>query len=96
MFPVVLLPVVWLAIVIFPEVLLPVVILPVVQLPGQSTNKPYFQIEGDWNLIEYMSSFDGKPVPPHNPYLCPESRLVFEPSRDGQKMNISQVNRDLT
>ena len=47
------------------------------------------QIEGDWNLIEYYTSFDGKPFPPHSPYLCPESRMVFNP--EGSKMNISQV-----
>ena len=48
------------------------------------------QIEGDWNLIEYLTSFDGKPFPPHAPYLCPESKMVFEPK--GKKMNISQVS----
>ena len=49
------------------------------------------QIEGDWNLIEYYTSFDGKPFPPHSPYLCPESRMVFNPDVEGSKMNISQV-----
>ncbi len=48
-------------------------------------------IEGDWHLIEYMASFDGKPFPPHTPYLCPESKVVFTPSRSGNKMNVSQV-----
>ena len=47
-------------------------------------------IEGDWSLVEYHTSFGGKPFPPHSPYLCPESRVVITP--DGAaKMNVSQV-----
>lgn len=47
------------------------------------------KIAGDWNLIEYHTSFDGKPIPPHTPYLCPEARMSFEPR--GSMVNISQV-----
>ena len=48
------------------------------------------EIEGDWHLVEYIASFDGKPVPPHTPYLCPESKMVFTPG-NGNAMNVSQV-----
>lgn len=48
-------------------------------------------IEGDWSLVEYHTSFGGKPFPPHSPYLCPESRVVITP--DGAaKMNVSQLS----
>ncbi len=50
------------------------------------------QIEGDWNLIEYMASFDGKPFPPHSPFLCPESKIVFGPA--GLGINISVGNKN--
>ena len=46
-------------------------------------------IAGDWSLVEYHTSFGGKPFPPHSPYLCPESRIVITPQ--GKKMNVSQV-----
>lgn len=58
------------------------------------------QIEGDWNLVEYMTSFDGKPFPPHSPYLCPESKVVVSPAQiggrrggagGGMRVNFTQV-----
>ena len=36
-------------------------------------------IAGDWSLVEYHTSFGGKPFPPHSPYLCQESRIVITP-----------------
>ena len=42
-------------------------------------------------MVEYMTSYDGKPFPPHSPYLCPEARMVFTPAYGGVKMNVSQV-----
>ena len=30
------------------------------------------EIEGDWFLVEYVNSHDGKPIGAHTPYLCPE------------------------
>ncbi len=41
-----------------------------------------------------MASFDGKPFPPHSPYLCPESKVVFGPARATTKtrFNVSQVS----
>ena len=50
-----------------------------------------FQIAGDWTLVEYITSMDGKPFPPHSPYLCPESKIKFGPIKDG-KFNTSQVH----
>ena len=52
-------------------------------------------VEGDWSLVEYHTSFGGKPFPPHSPYLCPESRVVI--TTDGAaKMNVSQAKQYLT
>eukprot|EP00095_Tigriopus_kingsejongensis_P010968 maker-scaffold270_size230592-snap-gene-0.10 protein:Tk10968 transcript:maker-scaffold270_size230592-snap-gene-0.10-mRNA-1 annotation:"hypothetical protein CAPTEDRAFT_218451" len=51
-------------------------------------------IEGDWNLVEHMTSFDGKPFPPHSPYLCPESKMVWTPNFEGNGMNTSQIEGD--
>ena len=50
-----------------------------------------FKIKGDWNLIEYITSVDGKPWPPHAPYLCPEQRMSVTIDSGKKKMNISQV-----
>ena len=41
-------------------------------------------------LNEYITSVDGKPFPPHAPYLCPESLMKFSQAKNG-KFNISQV-----
>jgi hypothetical protein len=30
------------------------------------------EVEGDWFLVEYVNSHDGKPIGAHTPYLCPE------------------------
>ena len=30
------------------------------------------EVEGDWYLVEYVNSHDGKPTGAHTPYLCPE------------------------
>ena len=30
------------------------------------------EIGGDWYLVEYVNSHDGKPTGAHTPYLCPE------------------------
>ena len=49
------------------------------------------QIKGDWNLIEYITSVDGKPWPPHAPYLCPEQRMSVTIDAATKRMNISQV-----
>merc|ERR1711872_216666 len=49
-------------------------------------------IKGDWYLIEYVNSHDGKPIGPNTPYLCPEARWQFEPSAGGKSMNISQIS----
>ncbi len=49
----------------------------------------FLQISGSWYLVEYITSMDGKPFPPHSPYLCPESKMIFSPGTN--KMNISQV-----
>ncbi|TRY80908.1 hypothetical protein TCAL_16791 [Tigriopus californicus] len=49
-------------------------------------------LNGNWSLVEYIASFDGKPIPPHNPYLCPESRMVWSPNANMDGMNVSQVS----
>ncbi len=33
------------------------------------------EVEGDWFLVEYVNSHDGKPIGAHTPYLCPEVAL---------------------
>ena len=53
--------------------------------------KSFFKITGDWILHEYIASADGKPYPPHHPFLCPESMMKFSEVKDG-KFNVSQVN----
>ena len=53
--------------------------------------KWFFKITGDWILHEYIASADGKPYPPHHPFLCPESMMKFSEVKDG-KFNVSQVN----
>jgi len=50
------------------------------------------KIKGDWNLIEYITSVDGKPWPPHAPYLCPEQRMSVTIDSGKKKMNISQLS----
>ena len=49
-------------------------------------------MKGDWNLIEYITSVDGKPFPPHAPYLCPEQRMSFTIDAEKRRMNISQAS----
>ena len=44
-------------------------------------------------LNEYITSVDGKPFPPHAPYLCPESLMKFSQAKNG-KFNISQVPKE--
>jgi len=34
------------------------------------------EMEGDWFLIEYVNSHDGKPIGAHTPYLCPEVNKI--------------------
>ena len=41
-------------------------------------------------LNEYITSVDGKPFPPHAPYLCPESLMKFSAAKNG-RFNVSQV-----
>ena len=48
------------------------------------------QIAGSWYLVEYITSMDGKPFPPHSPYLCPEAKMIFTPGPS--RMNITQVS----
>jgi len=48
-------------------------------------------ITGDWILHEYIASADGKPYPPHHPFLCPESMMKFSEVKDG-KFNVSQIS----
>jgi len=51
------------------------------------------EIEGDWFLVEYVNSHDGKPVGAHTPYLCPEARMSFSPSPSNPaRMNVSQLS----
>ena len=50
------------------------------------------KMKGDWNLIEYITSVDGKPFPPHAPYLCPEQRMSFTIDAEKRRMNISQAS----
>jgi len=50
------------------------------------------EIEGDWYLIEYINSHDGKPTGAHTPYLCPEARMTFDPVNGEGKVNISQLS----
>merc|ERR1711973_212595 len=49
------------------------------------------EISGDWVLNEYITSVDGKPFPPHAPYLCPESLMKFSTAKNG-RFNVSQVS----
>merc|ERR1711962_89571 len=49
------------------------------------------EISGDWVLNEYITSVDGKPFPPHAPYLCPESLMKFSAAKNG-RFNVSQVS----
>ena len=42
-------------------------------------------------MIEYITSVDGKPFPPHAPYLCPEQRMAVTIDSEKKRMNISQV-----
>jgi len=49
-------------------------------------------IKGDWYLIEYVNSHDGKPIGPNTPYLCPEARWQVQPGAGGNTMNISQIS----
>ena len=53
------------------------------------------QISGDWVLNEYITSVDGKPFPPHAPYLCPESLMKFSQAKNG-KFNVSQASSNYT
>merc|ERR1711872_1144382 len=50
------------------------------------------EIEGDWYLIEYINSHDGKPTGAHTPYLCPEARGTIDPLVSEKKMNVSQLS----
>jgi len=50
------------------------------------------EMEGDWFLVEYVNSHDGKPVGAHAPYLCPEARIEILPAVGGGKMNVSQLS----
>ncbi|XP_023344759.1 uncharacterized protein LOC111713991 [Eurytemora carolleeae] len=50
------------------------------------------EMEGDWFLIEYVNSHDGKPIGAHTPYLCPEARMTFDPVLGEPKLNISQIS----
>jgi len=50
------------------------------------------EVKGDWFLVEYVNSHDGKPVGAHTPYLCPEARMTFKPSLSENKLNISQLS----
>lgn len=52
------------------------------------------EIEGDWFLIEYVNSHDGKPTGAHTPYLCPEARITIDPASatTDKRMNISQMS----
>lgn len=50
------------------------------------------EIKGNWTLVEYITSVDGKPFPPHAPYLCPEARMVITPDGSNNKLNMSQVS----
>jgi len=50
------------------------------------------EMEGDWYLIEYVNSHDGKPTGAHTPYLCPESRITFDPEVGEKSMNVSQLS----
>ena len=49
------------------------------------------KIKGDWNLIEYITSVDGKPFPPHAPYLCPEQRMSVTIDAATKRMNIQET-----
>ena len=42
----------------------------VVQVPTVEVSMQ--DVKGDWFLVEYVNSHDGKPVGAHTPYLCPE------------------------
>merc|ERR1712098_472064 len=50
------------------------------------------EVAGDWYLVEYVNSHDGKPTGAHTPYLCPESRMQFEARPGEGKLNISQLS----
>jgi len=50
------------------------------------------EMEGNWYLIEYVNSHDGKPTGAHTPYICPESRITINPDISLQSMNISQLS----
>jgi len=50
------------------------------------------EIEGDWFLVEYVNSHDGKPTGAHTPYLCPEARMTIDPMLAEKKMNVSQLS----
>jgi len=50
------------------------------------------EMKGDWFLIEYVNSHDGKPTGAHTPYLCPEARMTFDPVTAEKKMNVSQLS----
>jgi len=50
------------------------------------------EIEGDWYLVEYVNSHDGKPTGAHTPYLCPEARVTIDPLVSEKKMNVSQLS----
>jgi hypothetical protein len=50
------------------------------------------EMEGDWYLVEYVNSHDGKPIGPHTPYLCPEARISIDPTISTKKMNVSQIS----
>ena len=45
------------------------------------------EVEGDWYLVEYVNSHDGKPIGAHTPYLCPEVRSIDPLSKNSQRGN---------
>ena len=45
------------------------------------------EVEGDWYLVEYVNSHDGKPIGAHTPYLCPEVRSIDPLCKNSQRGN---------
>lgn len=57
-----------------------------------TVSAPLEEMEGDWFLIEYVNSHDGKPTGAHTPYICPEARMSINTDESLQSMNISQLS----
>ena len=51
------------------------------------------EMEGDWFLIEYVNSHDGKPIGAHTPYLCPEVNKIDSKTKNEQTHLWSGVHR---